>query len=169
MKALRLSFALVLTAFAAAGCSDDTDTPSTAADTGTAVIDTGTAPTDTGTAPMDTGTTPVDTGGTKDTTVSDTAMPTKHSVDVGAGGNTFSPGTLSIKVGDTVEWTWKGDAHTVTETTGTACVAKTGGVDSGLNNTGHKFSHTFGAAGTFNYMCTPHCGLGMKGTITIAP
>ena len=165
MSALRVSFAVIFAACTAIGCSDDDDTPSTAADTGTTVVDTGT-PVDTG-APVDTGTTPVDTGTAMDTSVMDTAAPTKHTVNVGSGGTTFSPATMEIKAGDTVEWVWMGDAHTVTESTGTACTPKSGGFDSGLKNTGATFSQTFATAGTVNYICVPHCSLGMKGTITV--
>jgi plastocyanin len=176
MNASRLSFALVFAAFVGVGCSDDDDTPSTVTDTGTTTVDTGTTPVDTGTEPVDTGTEPTDTGttptdtGVTDTgTAGETSTATKHTVTVGSGGNTFSPATLSIKVGDSVEWTWMGDAHTVTEGAGTACTPKPGGFDSGLNNTGFKFTRTFTTAGTVNYICTPHCSLGMKGTITVAP
>lgn len=169
MNALRHSLALVLVVFAA-GCSDDDTSTSTGTDTGTTVTDTGTTPKDTSTTPQDTSTTPADTGTTPmDTSVTDTApAPTTHKVTVGASGsNTFAPASLTIKVGDSVEWEWMGVAHTVTESMGTACTAKSGGFDSGLQNTGFKFTQKFTAAGTVNYMCTPHCSLGMKGTITV--
>jgi plastocyanin len=114
---------------------------------------------------MDTGTTPTDTG----TTPADTATSTTHTVNVGSGGNTFSPATLTAKVGDKVKFVWMGDAHTVTEANGTGCVTKTGGFDSGLRNTGANFEVTLMTAGTINYICTPHCALGMKGSITVNP
>lgn len=59
----------------------------------------------------------------------------------------FAPATLTIAVGDTVTWTNE-DAieHTATGA----------GFDSGLLAQGASFSHTFTAAGTFDYVCTPH-------------
>jgi len=167
MNALRRSLAMLFVV-CATGCSDDDTTTSTGTDTGTTVTDTGSTPQDTSTAPKDTGTAPMDTAVTDTgTPPMDTAAPTKHTVDVGSGGNTFAPASLEIKVGDTVEWVWKGDFHTVTEATDTGCTAKSGGFDSGLKSTGATFSRTFSAAGTVNYFCTPHCTLGMKGTITV--
>lgn len=180
MKALTLSLAFVLAA-CVTGCSDDDDTVVTTTDTGTAQtdtgsgqIDTGTTQTDTGTTQTDTGSPQTDTGSRLDTAVGDTggsetSAATKHTVDVGPGGNNFAPASLTIKVGDTVEWTWKSDAHTVTEASGTGCTPRTGGFDSGLRNNGATFTRTFNAAGTVNYFCTPHCALGMKGTITVTP
>lgn len=179
MKASRLvfAFALALVACTSVGCGDDDDdgTTQTPADTGlvgdTAGTDTGggdTGTTDTGTG--DTGTT--DTGTPGDTAVGDTAgdtAGTKHTVNVGSGGNTFSPATLTIRAGDTVEWVWAGPNHTVTETSGNTCTARSGGFDSGLQNTGFRFTRTFSTTGTINYMCTPHCAEGMKGSITVNP
>jgi plastocyanin len=131
------------------------------------VVDTGTTPVDTGTTPTDTGTTPTDTG----TTPMDTAMPTKHTVTVGSSGgaNTFSPANLTIKVGDTVEWVWAGAGHTVTQAASGSCAPMSGGFDSGLHSAPFNFSHTFTAAGTVNYICTPHCALGMTGSVTVTP
>src|SRR5215468_5906243 len=35
-------------------------------------------------------------------------------VKVGANGDTFTPSTVNITIGDTVHWTWVGFGHTVT-------------------------------------------------------
>jgi amicyanin len=61
----------------------------------------------------------------------------------------FAPATLTITVGDTVTWTNE-DAveHTATSTGGA--------FDSGLLAQGESFSFTFTAAGTYDYLCTPH-------------
>lgn len=177
MIASRLSFALALALAAcmSVGCSDDDDeTPSTPADTGV-VGDTGTT-TDTST-PADTGGT-TDTGTESDTSTGDTGgdtgggdtATTTHTINVGPGAsNTFAPANMTIKVGDTVEWVWQGDLHSVTEASDTGCTPKSGGFDSGIQSTGFKFTRTFSTAGTINYFCTPHCTLGMKGTITVTP
>jgi amicyanin len=59
----------------------------------------------------------------------------------------FSPTTLTITAGDTVTWT-NSDAvvHTATGS----------GFDSGLLDQGESYSFTFSAAGTYDYVCTPH-------------
>mgnify|MGYP000120734244 CR=1 FL=1 len=61
----------------------------------------------------------------------------------------FGPPTLSIDVGDTVTWTNRDVVeHTATSTTGA--------FDSGMLAQGQNFSLTFNAAGTYEYLCTPH-------------
>ena len=71
----------------------------------------------------------------------------------------FSPAALNIKAGDTVVWTNEDSvAHTVTSDSGSE-------LDSQYLSRGQSYSHTFSAAGTFAYHCTPHPG--MKGTIVV--
>jgi plastocyanin len=112
------------------------------------------------TSPTPTGT----SGGTSGTTGD--AAAAANTVTVGGTSNTFSPSTLSIKVGDTVTWTWAGGAHTVTS--GTGCTSDgmfgTDGIQSAVGST---FTHTFATAGTFAYFCVPHCASGMKGSIVV--
>jgi plastocyanin len=70
----------------------------------------------------------------------------------------FSPSSLTVTVGTTVTWTNNdGMDHTVTSTTGA--------FDSGNLAAGGKFSHAFGAVGSFAYRCTIHAG--MSGTIVV--
>ncbi|MBI2393334.1 MAG: hypothetical protein HYV09_27370 [Deltaproteobacteria bacterium] len=168
MKTFRLPAALFVIALQALGCGDDDDGGTTTV-TDTGVVDTGggadTSVADTGGGGTDTG------GGGTDTGMVDTGPPkadaaTKHTINVGPT-NMFAPSNLTIKVGDTIEWVWKESGHTVTE--GTSCTAKSGGFDSGLQNTGFTFSRTFSTAGTVDYFCIPHCSLGMTGKITVAP
>jgi plastocyanin len=78
--------------------------------------------------------------------------------------NCFSPSSISIHAGDTVQWTWNDGGHSTTS--GSTC-SPNGLWDSGLRPRGATFSHTFNTAGTFPYFCTPHCDLGMVGTITV--
>jgi plastocyanin len=59
----------------------------------------------------------------------------------------FSPATLTITAGDTVTWT---NSDTVAHT------ATGSGFDSGLLDQGDSYSFTFSAAGTYDYVCTPH-------------
>ena len=98
-------------------------------------------------------------------TTGDAAMAT-NTVTVGGSSNQFTPSSLTIKVGDTVTWTWEGGAHTVTS--GANCTSDgmfgTDGIQSAVGST---FTHTFTTAGTFEYFCVPHCSLGMKGTIVV--
>lgn len=61
----------------------------------------------------------------------------------------FSPGSITVAVGDTVTWTNTGeDPHTVT--------AADGSFDSGRLDPGQSFSFTFTAAGAFGYRCDFH-------------
>ena len=63
--------------------------------------------------------------------------------------NSFTPGTLNVKVGDKVTWTNNDSyAHTV--------VSDTGDFDSGNMSSGQSFGFTFTKAGTFNYHCGVH-------------
>ena len=86
-------------------------------------------------------------------------------VQVGAGGLKFTPQNVTIHVGDTVQWTWVGSGHS--STSGTP--GNPDGLwDSGVQNSGFVFSHTFTTAGTFNYFCSPHGACcGMIGTVTV--
>src|SRR5713101_3522375 len=83
-----------------------------------------------------------------------------------AGSLTFSPASQIINVGDTVHWVWAAFGHSTTS--GNGCTAS-GLWDSGVQGTGFTFDVTFPAAGTFNYYCSVHCGLGMTGTIIVGP
>lgn len=71
----------------------------------------------------------------------------------------FDPASLNVSVGGSVVW-FNGDntIHTITSNT-------TGLFDSGNFLPGARFSHTFSAAGTFAYHCTPHPW--MTGTIVV--
>jgi plastocyanin len=96
-------------------------------------------------------------------------------VSVGEGGLTFSPSTLSVKVGDTVCWQWKAGGHTVTS--GSSCTADgkfcspsdTSCSTATTSLVGAIYEHKFTAAGSFPYYCAPHCSAGMVGTITVTP
>jgi plastocyanin len=70
----------------------------------------------------------------------------------------FTPGTLTIHVGDTVTWTNDGPTdHTAT--------ANDGSFNTGTLKKGRSASHTFTKAGTFAYICAIHPF--MKGTIVV--
>jgi LPXTG-motif cell wall-anchored protein len=75
--------------------------------------------------------------------------------------NKFAPGSVSISVGDTVQFNWEGGFHDVVFGDGAKSGAPT-------NSTGVLYSRTFDKSGTFSYVCTVHEAVGMKGTITVA-
>lgn len=70
-----------------------------------------------------------------------------HEVDIAD--FAFSPAELTITVGDTVTWTNRDSMiHTATSVDGA--------FDSGDLDEGESYSLTFTAAGTYDYLCTPH-------------
>src|SRR6266704_6315330 len=85
-----------------------------------------------------------------------------------AGGNQFSPVTLTVAAGTTVTWQHgDGIGHTVTSATGSADT-----YDMALAS--GTVSHQFMTAGTYNFYCKNHGfngtpPTGMHGTITVTP
>jgi amicyanin len=77
--------------------------------------------------------------------------------DIGIVDFKFTPAALTVKVGTTVLWTNKDTiAHTVNFT---------GGVNSSLLNQNDRFTHTFTAPGTYDYICSIHPF--MHGSVTV--
>lgn len=73
-------------------------------------------------------------------------------------GFAFNPSTITIKKGESINWTNEdGPAHTATGA----------GFDSKILATGKSYSHTFNDAGTFDYRCTIHPS--MKGQVVVLP
>lgn len=73
----------------------------------------------------------------------------------------FTPGTLTIKAGETVTWTNEGGApHTVTST------AEGGPLKSPMMKPGESYRHTFSEPGTYEYRCLPHSAQGKGGEYT---
>ncbi len=91
---------------------------------------------------------------------------TTFTVDVAPGGELmFSPASISIQVGDTVTWNWKGSGHSVTSGTP---AAPDGRFDSGIRTSGSTFSQEFAEPGTFSYYCMPHGACcAMLGSVTV--
>ena len=79
---------------------------------------------------------------------------------------TFSPSSLTIKVGDTVTWSGLNNEHNVT---GSAAQDLGQFCGSSLQSVGTETScsHTFTTAGTFPYECTIHASFGMTGSLTV--
>jgi len=73
--------------------------------------------------------------------------------------NAYEPGSLLVKVGDTVTWTNSDTVpHTVTSDDG-------GPLDSGIIDGGASWSYTFTEPGTYTFFCEVHPN--MKGTVTV--
>jgi len=89
----------------------------------------------------------------------------------------FSPTTLTVKVGTTVKWTNSGpSAHTATSNTGTwdsgQLSSPTSGGAYGGGSAGGTFQYTFTATGTYPYHCSNHPPSvypGFTGTISVTP
>lgn len=77
-------------------------------------------------------------------------------------GMSYSPSSVSVKVGTVVKWTNSGGtAHTVTADNGTTF--SSGNIaDAGI------FNYTTITTGTFPYHCLIH-GVAMAGTLTVTP
>lgn len=75
----------------------------------------------------------------------------------------FQPETQSIKVGDTVRWTFSGDPHTVTSG---IPGSPDGRFDSGIVDPGGRFLQRFDTPGTYRYFCQIHSEQ-MTGTIVV--
>ena len=84
-----------------------------------------------------------------------TAIGATVNVDVGPGGSmSFSPNSVSITAGDTVQWNWKSTFHSVTSDSADESY------DSGVHTSlPFSFTHTFSTPGSFPYHCTCpwHC------------
>ena len=77
----------------------------------------------------------------------------------------FSPDTITLNEGDTVNFFWENQllAHNAVEENGL--------FDSGDPERNVDYSYTFniGENGTYQYVCEPHASLGMVGTIIVEP
>jgi plastocyanin len=147
-----------LFALVTACSSSSTTTPTPPADTGSP-----------DTLVNDTATTDTGSGDSGSETSDDTAA--ANTVLVGASGTSFSPSTLSVKVGSTVTFKFVTAGHNVVADDGSFCSPS----DTGCTGTvatataGTTYTHKFDAAGSFPYHCQPHKAAGMTGTITVTP
>jgi plastocyanin len=83
-----------------------------------------------------------------------------NEVKVDISGFAFNPGTITIKVGQTVTWTNNDSAsHNVK--------ADDGSFASSTLGNGASFSYTFNTAGTYTYKCGFHAN--MLGTVVVQP
>ena len=86
-------------------------------------------------------------------------------VNVQVTSDQFTPASVTIKVGQTVRWTWGGGTHNVVS--GPDCSTEDGNFKSGAPQAGGTFDKKFEKAGSFPYYCQPHCTMGMKGTVVV--
>ena len=87
------------------------------------------------------------------------------SVDVGPG-ISFSPASVTIARGGTVNWTWSGGImHSVTSGTCSGTCTANGTFTSATQASG-TFSFTFNTSGDFPYFCLVH-GAMMTGTVHV--
>jgi plastocyanin len=106
--------------------------------------------------------TPTNTPPGPTVTPTPTATPQQSTVtvNVGGGGNRFTPSSVNIQVGTTVHWVWQGGSHSVTSNGGPDTY------DSGIHSSGFTFDHTFNTAGASTYFCEVH-GIMMSGTVNV--
>jgi plastocyanin len=83
---------------------------------------------------------------------------------IGVSNFQFTPKIVNAKVGDTILWMWKEGSHTTTSLT-IPVGARTW--NSPLDASHTKFRYILRVAGTYQYKCTPHFSLGMKGKINV--
>jgi plastocyanin len=78
------------------------------------------------------------------------------------GDNFYSPNSLTISIGDSVQWNWIGNQqHSVTFTTTNPTI------DSGIQGNGGTFKYVFVQSGIYSYYCKIHGASVMSGTITV--
>ena len=81
----------------------------------------------------------------------------------------FMPGTVKVRVGDTVQWRNTGGiAHSV-EFVGETLPEGTASSESGLMGPEKSYSFTFKAPGSYAYICRFHVINGMIGKIVVVP
>jgi plastocyanin len=84
------------------------------------------------------------------------AFAVTHTVQVG--NYYFNPSSLNVQVGDIVKWVWVVGSHTTTSSSVPAGAATW---DEPITSGNQTYSYTVTTAGTYNYVCTPHAGMGM--------
>jgi len=87
----------------------------------------------------------------------------------------FSPASVSVRMGDTVEWVVTGSIpHTVTDAPGTAAVREhtvlppgAAPWHSGLLDTGARYQQVLHVRGTYAYLCVIHEANSMLGALVV--
>jgi plastocyanin len=88
-------------------------------------------------------------------------------VTVTASGLTYSPSTINIFAGDTINFSIGGSHDVVQITTAGGCTATSGGFTLPFGGGLLLPTTAIGSVGTYFIKCTPHCGMGMRATINV--
>ena len=80
----------------------------------------------------------------------------------GFGDLTFTPATVKVKVGGSVQWHFQTGGHTTTDQSFGGDLWNTGVVVGGRD-----FTRAFTVAGTYPYECTSHVSFGMTGVVQV--
>lgn len=91
--------------------------------------------------------------------------------------NKFTPPTVTVKVGQIVEWQFAQGVHDVTSGSNAGGASAADPIKctpdakftSGEPQAKGTYRMKFTAAGTYPYFCTPHCDLKQFGTVTVTP
>ena len=106
----------------------------------------------------------------------DLSGPKTHTVRVGQNGSTFEPKTLTIKVGDAVQWIFDAGSHNVVSglpnsISGDGKFCSPGNMNCGPNTpiqaVGSRYDFTFAMVGNYPYVCWPHRNAGMTGVVIV--
>lgn len=90
----------------------------------------------------------------------------------------FEPEDIEVSVGDTVEWIARSVGHNVSSHPDASPKCENpegadpftsyeGNSHFEIMEVGETFTHEFTVAGEYVYVCTPHAGQGMVGTVTV--
>ncbi|MBT5089494.1 MAG: hypothetical protein HOM24_00270, partial [Flavobacteriales bacterium] len=91
---------------------------------------------------------------------------TQNSHTINTIGNTFYPNSLTINIGDTVNWVNTGGSHNVNATLVTF-PNNPEGFGNAVSSSAWTFQWVFTLSGTYDYQCDPHAGMGMVGQVIV--
>lgn len=128
------------------------------------------------------GDTTEDEGGTTESTETTTESSAGGDVTVAVGPEKrlrFEPETVEVGVGDTVTWEFESEGHNVSSKPGASPKCQNpegaepfasyeGDSHFAIDEVGSTFSHTFEVPGEYVYVCVPHAGQGMVGTVVVS-
>jgi plastocyanin len=90
------------------------------------------------------------------------ATATIHTVTVGD--FFFNPTTVTMQLGDTIQWVWQAGSHT---TTSAAIPPGAAAWDSPISSSNQTFMYKPTVAGNYGYVCTPHATMGQVASFTV--
>lgn len=96
-----------------------------------------------------------------------TFMSAQNKFIVTSSGMTFSPSSITITQGDTVEWQNISGVHNVNGNQATYPTNPISFGNGAASSSSWTYSFVFNTVGTYNYQCDIHVGGGMIGTVTV--